>query len=160
MYTKFLLENLKRRGGPRHRWENNVGCLGLNGNKLKHISSNMKCIREINAFSNTGPHEVSYVLSRFQYDTHQDDSASISLITFCASDDSVLQLIHILDFFIINSVFYKSPGKRNPEESNVKNKGAMEWKNTALHHVPVGTVFQLGGAPSHFCAHAFLDGVS
>jgi hypothetical protein len=32
-------------------------------------------------------------------------------------------------------------------------------ENTALRHVPVGTVFQLNGAPSHFPrrVHAFLD---
>jgi len=32
-------------------------------------------------------------------------------------------------------------------------------ENTALLHVPVGTVFQLDGAPPHFFCHvcAFLD---
>jgi len=32
-------------------------------------------------------------------------------------------------------------------------------ESTALHHVPVGTVFQLDGAPPHFSQHvcAFLD---
>jgi len=32
-------------------------------------------------------------------------------------------------------------------------------ENTALRHVPVGTVFQLDGAPPHFCHRfvAFLD---
>jgi hypothetical protein len=33
-------------------------------------------------------------------------------------------------------------------------------ENTALYHVPVGTVFQLDGAPPHFShhVHAFLEG--
>jgi hypothetical protein len=43
-------------------------CPALNVNKVKHcISSTVKCIGEIDTFSNTGPHEVPYVLSGSQY---------------------------------------------------------------------------------------------
>jgi hypothetical protein len=32
-------------------------------------------------------------------------------------------------------------------------------ENSALHHVPVGTIFKVNGAPPHFscCVHAFQD---
>jgi hypothetical protein len=47
---------------------------------------------------------------------------------------------------------------KNPEESSPENEEARELENTALHHVAVGTVFLLDGAPLHFsnCVYAFL----
>jgi hypothetical protein len=42
----------------------------------------------------------------------------------CSCDDPVTELIHILHFFKINSIFYKPPEEKNPEESNLKGKGA------------------------------------
>jgi len=38
----------------------------------------------------------------------------------CSSDVSVEQLIHILHFFSINSVLFKPPEKKNPDESNLE----------------------------------------
>jgi hypothetical protein len=55
------------------------------------------------------------------------------------------------------------PQKKNPEESNLKNEGARVTgdmiENTALHHIPVGTVFQVDDVPAHLSHHicAFLD---
>jgi hypothetical protein len=41
----------------------------------------------------------------------------------CSSDDSVMQLLHILHFCVISSVFYKPPEEINPEESILENDG-------------------------------------
>jgi hypothetical protein len=41
----------------------------VNCNKIKHfVPSAVKCIEEINIFSNTGPYKVSYVHSISQYE--------------------------------------------------------------------------------------------
>jgi len=41
------------------------------GNKMKlYISSTIKCTGEINTFSNTGPYNSFYMLSRSQYGHH------------------------------------------------------------------------------------------
>jgi hypothetical protein len=57
-------------------------------------------------------------------------------------------------------------GSENPqdvtghEDDSIKaNEQGTLMKNTALYHVPVGTVFQLNGAPPHLshCVRAFLD---
>jgi hypothetical protein len=45
----------------------------------------------------------------------------------CNSDDSVMQLVHILHFFMINSFLFKPSEKKHPEESNLEKKGAREW---------------------------------
>jgi len=46
-------------------------CSALNGNKTKHyIYLTVNCIGEIDTLSNTGPHNVSYVLSKSQYGHH------------------------------------------------------------------------------------------
>jgi hypothetical protein len=47
----------------------NTECPALNGYKTKHISATIKCTGEIGTSSNTGPHKVSYVLSRSQSGT-------------------------------------------------------------------------------------------
>jgi hypothetical protein len=44
----------------------------------------------------------------------------------CSCDDSVVQLICILCFFTIRSVFSTSPEK-SPEVSHLENKEAREW---------------------------------
>jgi hypothetical protein len=42
-----------------------------NGNKIKHYMSSIeKCTGEIDAFSNTGPPKVPYVISGSQYEYH------------------------------------------------------------------------------------------
>jgi hypothetical protein len=47
-----------------------TGYLALNGNKIKTLyTSTIKCTGEIDKFSNTALPKVSYVLSRYQYDT-------------------------------------------------------------------------------------------
>jgi hypothetical protein len=67
------------------------------------IFSTVKCIEETDTFSNTGHHEVPYMLSRSQYGT-----ISVMMIfssspgagkhsignELCSSDDSVTQLVH------------------------------------------------------------------
>jgi len=45
--------------------------LVLNGNEIKSYTPTMKCIGEIDTFSNTGPHKVFYVLCKFQYGHHK-----------------------------------------------------------------------------------------
>jgi hypothetical protein len=43
----------------------------INGSKMKYdVSSTIKCAGEIHMFPDTGPHKVSYVLSRSQYGHH------------------------------------------------------------------------------------------
>lgn len=53
----------------------------------------------------------------------------------------------------INSPFYLE------EHLVAGNKFLVIIEETALRHIPAGTVFKLGGAPSHFshCVHAFLS---
>jgi len=71
----------------------------------------MKYIGEIDTSSNTGPHKVSYMLSRSQYGTISVTTHIRTIFNaspgigkyfignaLCSSDDSVTQLIHILQF--------------------------------------------------------------
>jgi hypothetical protein len=59
---------------------------------------------------------------------------------------------------MINGVFYK-PQKEISGGVKSGERGTRECENTVLCHVPMGTVFQLDGAPYHFSCHvhAFLD---
>jgi hypothetical protein len=117
----------------------------LNGNKIKHYtSSTIKYSREIDIFSNTGPHKVPYVLSRCQYGTISGTSHIKTICSFwqgimgkhlignalCSSDDSVRQLIHISLFFTRNNAFYKPPEK-NPEELKSEETGNQEMGRRA-----------------------------
>jgi len=116
----------------------NTECSALNDNKIEHYTpSTVKCIGEINTFSNTGSHRISYVLSRSRYGTissttHIKTIFSLSPGTdqhfiangLCNSDDSVMQLVHILHFFMINNVFYKP---RRKGAVNCGERGAREW---------------------------------
>jgi hypothetical protein len=43
----------------------------------------------------------------------------------CSSDDSVMELIYVLHFFMIN-IFYK-PQEENLEESNLENEKVRKW---------------------------------
>jgi hypothetical protein len=62
--------------------------------------------------------------------------------TLCSSDDSVTQLIHILQFFTIKMLFISPlPRRKNLEESNFEKDGAWEWAKTALGHVPLEIIF-------------------
>jgi len=47
--------------------------------------------------------------------------------TLCSSDNSVMQHIHILHFFTIDSVPNKPLEEKNPEESNLETEEAREW---------------------------------
>jgi hypothetical protein len=63
------------------------------------------------------------------------------------SDDSANQLTHFQD----KQCLLPNPIRKKPKESNIENEGAWVTGdtflamivNTALRHVPVGTVFQL-----------------
>jgi hypothetical protein len=91
-------------------------CLTLNGNKIKHVSSTMKCIGKIDTFSNIGPHEVSYVLIRSKLGTISGIMHMKTIFnflpgvgkyftgnTFCSSEISVTHLIHVLHFIMLMS---------------------------------------------------------
>jgi hypothetical protein len=94
-------------------------CQALNDNKTDHhISKATMCIAEIDTFPNTVPHKVSYVLRKSQYGTisgttHIKTISSFSPgtdkhcigNTLCSSDDSVTQLIHILQRFTTKNFF-------------------------------------------------------
>jgi hypothetical protein len=79
----------------------------------------------------------------------------------CSSDDSDTQLIHILLFFIINNIFYRSSEEkiqRSQENEGARMTGdtlLSVMENSALCHVPVRTVFQF----DHFSSRvrAFLE---
>jgi hypothetical protein len=77
----------------------------------------MKYTVELDTFTNTEPYRVSYVLSStvngmthikiiFSFLPGTDNKHFIGH-ALCGSDDSVMQLYHVLHFFMINSVFYK-----------------------------------------------------
>jgi hypothetical protein len=52
-------------------FEYNTECPDLNDNKIeRNASSTTKCIREIDILSNTRPHIVPYVISRYEYGRH------------------------------------------------------------------------------------------
>jgi len=80
----------------------------------RYTSSTLKYVKEIDTFSDIGPHKMSYVLSRSQYG-HIKTIFSFCTGTgkhfignaLCSSDDSVMKLIHILHFLATNIVFYQ-----------------------------------------------------
>lgn len=75
-------------------------------------------ILEKSVYIFNGCHKVSYVLRRSEYGhhhgmTHTKTVFSLSLgNALCSADDSVTQLIHILHFLMINSIFYKPPEEK------------------------------------------------
>jgi hypothetical protein len=114
-------------------------CPGFNYNKIKnYTSATIKCFRHIDIFLNTGLHEAPYVLSRSQYGTISGTKHIKMIFIFsprsgknfigkalCSSDDSIMQLIHILHFFTIKVVFFfQIPRRKIPDESDLKNEGS------------------------------------
>jgi len=99
---------------------------------MKHYKfSTIKCLGELDIFSDTGPHKVPYVLSRCQYGiisgtTHIKTIFSFSPDTgkrficnaLCNSDHSFTQLLRILHFMALNDVFYK-PTDENIQRSQI-----------------------------------------
>jgi len=113
-----------------------TGRSDLNGDKIKHFkSSTIKYTGEIDTFSNTGTHKISYVLSRAQHDhfsvvalgTSRWYLASRQVLNkffigkaFCSSDDSVTQLIHMLYIFTINNAPYNThPHSKRIQRSQI-----------------------------------------
>jgi hypothetical protein len=78
----------------------------LNDNKIKHCThSTIKCIGEMDTFSNTGPHKAPYVLSTSQSDTISGTTHFKTIYSswtgthehfignaLCSFDDSVTQI--------------------------------------------------------------------
>jgi len=112
-------------------------CVVWSGNKTKHISSTIKCIGEIDKFSNTWPHKVSCVLTNFSMGSISD-TTHIKVIfcflpgvgkhfignTHCSSDDcntghSCFALFHDKQCPLQTS-------RKNPENSNLENRGSEE----------------------------------
>jgi hypothetical protein len=118
-----------------------------------NISPTIKCIGNIDTFSNIGPHEVLYVLSRSQYGAISDTTHIKTIFSFwtsigkhfignagCSSDDSLTKLIHILHFCIINNIPCK-PQKKTLKMLNLVNEGLGNGSHPTIRkiHVQKGT---------------------
>jgi len=64
------------------------------------MSPDIKCIDEIDTFSNTGPHKLSYGLGRSEHghhlwhETHQDDVQCLSSVPLVMRPAAVTILLH------------------------------------------------------------------
>jgi hypothetical protein len=60
---------------------------------IKEVHSIAKCIRDFGTFTNTGPHEVPYVLSRPQYDTISGTTHIKTIFSFWTGTGTALTIL-------------------------------------------------------------------
>jgi hypothetical protein len=90
----------------------------------QYTSSTVKCVGRINAFSNTGPHKVSYMLSRSQYGAplvaqHTLRRYAVS----CQVLPSISLVTHSAALMILSSssfTFCKTMPHTNPQKKKVQ----------------------------------------
>jgi hypothetical protein len=98
---------------------------------VRRIYSTIKCIAEMDTFSNSGPHKVPYVLSRSQYGTFSGKTHIKTIFSFWTGTGSVSLVTHsaalrshILQLFHDKQYSWKPP---EGEVQRSENEEDREW---------------------------------